>query len=396
MYKRRIAALLLLLLLGTMPTVQARGAGAPEFPGRVLPTYVISNLNPGEAYKVLDNNPASAWVAERTEDLGALTFRMDNAGIKTVWLRGGNYASLNEYKAAGRPRSVELRLLLADGSSESRLFSLYDIYDLQSDMPYFKQGYQALDLGRQYTGVQQADIQFLDLFPGDSNTHFAVSDVVFTDGSGAQSYYADGTQEAQAAVPEGQPTPTMAAAPTLPAEPAVQAAGSPQAVQQAPQPAIVPAASSAGQGLRAVLKERLASRSGPGTQYDGTGVYEYKGEEVLVLSRGWDKRNRIWWVQVDIDYGNQRRRIYTGIKRFDLDPELLPEESVLHGYAVAVEQAMCFYGPGPQYAARKVELEPGTEGCIYAIENGYAHFEYEREPKKLRRVWVKQEKLRIP
>ncbi|MCR5297110.1 MAG: hypothetical protein K6E17_06840 [Clostridiales bacterium] len=63
--------------------------------------------------------------------------------------------------------------------------------------------------------------------------------------------------------------------------------------------------------------DKLATRKGPGTQYDGGGTYSVKGQYIKVLTRAYDKRNRIWWVKCEIPYRNEIRVLWTGYKRFD-------------------------------------------------------------------------------
>ena len=73
--------------------------------------------------------------------------------------------------------------------------------------------------------------------------------------------------------------------------------------------------------------ERLATRDGPGTNYNQTGVYEAVAYHyVRILSRAWDEHNKIWWVKCEIPYQGEIRVLWTGYWRFD--PESLPLESI--------------------------------------------------------------------
>ena len=75
--------------------------------------------------------------------------------------------------------------------------------------------------------------------------------------------------------------------------------------------------------------QKLATRKGPGTTYEGGGTYEVKGEYIRVLAKAWDKRNEIWWVKCVIPYRKEERILWTGYKRFDkttLSLDDLPEE----------------------------------------------------------------------
>ena len=75
--------------------------------------------------------------------------------------------------------------------------------------------------------------------------------------------------------------------------------------------------------------DKLATRKGPGTQYEGGGTYSVKGKYIQVLSKAYDKRNKIWWVKCVIPYHGEERILWTGYKRFDkttLSLDDLPEE----------------------------------------------------------------------
>ena len=63
--------------------------------------------------------------------------------------------------------------------------------------------------------------------------------------------------------------------------------------------------------------DKLATRKGPGTQYEGGGTYSVKGQYIKVLAKAWDKRNGIWWVKCEIPYHGEIRILWTGWKRFD-------------------------------------------------------------------------------
>lgn len=75
--------------------------------------------------------------------------------------------------------------------------------------------------------------------------------------------------------------------------------------------------------------DKIATRKGPGTQYQEGGTYSVKGQYIKVLAKAYDKRNGIWWVKCEIPYRNEIRVLWTGYKRFDhgtLSLDDLPEE----------------------------------------------------------------------
>lgn len=75
--------------------------------------------------------------------------------------------------------------------------------------------------------------------------------------------------------------------------------------------------------------DKLATRDGPGTQYNGMGTYSVKGQYIKILSRAFDSRNGIWWVKCEIPYLQETRVLWTGYKRFDsstLPLDIIPIE----------------------------------------------------------------------
>ena len=108
---------------------------------------------------------------------------------------------------------------------------------------------------------------------------------------------------------------------------------------------------------------RVASRSGPGTNYDELGSYHETGYILTVLSRAYDDRNGIWWLQVELNYGSELRRVYTGLKRVDIDINDVQDECPLF-YARVKSSNIPYYGPGTIYTAHKNAIASGTEGII--------------------------------
>lgn len=101
-----------------------------------------------------------------------------------------------------------------------------------------------------------------------------------------------------------------------PYETAVKILGSSVAQQTAPQ------------AIYGLAIDKLATRKGPGTQYDGGGTYKVKGQQIKLLARAWD--GSIWWIKCEIPYKKETRVLWTGYKRFDhssFNLEDLPEET---------------------------------------------------------------------
>ena len=83
------------------------------------------------------------------------------------------------------------------------------------------------------------------------------------------------------------------------------------------------------EGIYGYTTDKLSTRKGPSTTYEGGGTYSVKNQWIKVLAKAWDKRNSIWWVKCEIPYHGQTRVLWTGYKRFDPDTlplDQLPEE----------------------------------------------------------------------
>ena len=140
---------------------------------------------------------------------------------------------------------------------------------------------------------------------------------------------------------------------------------------------------------------RVASRSGPGTNYDELGSYHKQGYTLTVLSRAYDENNGIWWLQVELAYGSELRRMYTGLKRVDIDINDVQDECPLF-YARVKSSNIPYYGPGTAYTAHKNAIAAGTEGIIYGFEDGWVLFEfYNADKKQYRRVWMPIDRVEI-
>lgn len=147
-------------------------------------------------------------------------------------------------------------------------------------------------------------------------------------------------------------------------------------------------------GVDVPLKLRLATRSGPGTTYTELGSYFAPGDHVTAVSRAYDERNGIWWVQVEFTYQKELYRAYTGHKRLDMALTAVPEEGSLGWYALT-RDAYAWNGPGSAYNMLSLTVPAGTWGEVITEEYGYVQFEYEDAQSGLtRRVWFPADELK--
>ena len=77
----------------------------------------------------------------------------------------------------------------------------------------------------------------------------------------------------------------------------------------------------------AQANNKLATRTGPGTQYDEPGTFN-TGREYKILSKAFD--GNIWWLQVEIRTNRGTIWAYTGLKRFNnVNLDRIPEEKII-------------------------------------------------------------------
>ena len=153
----------------------------------------------------------------------------------------------------------------------------------------------------------------------------------------------------------------------------------------------------AGYGLYAGLTQKLATRTGPGTWYDEPGTFfsgSWSYTSVRVLTRAWDSRNDIWWVQVEFTSGGKDYRAYTGLKRVSVNINSVPDEQVL-GTASMLRSAAACWGPGSNYARSSTNIPSGISVTVLDVENGYAQIEFSdsRVGYSRRRAWTPVDNL---
>ena len=146
--------------------------------------------------------------------------------------------------------------------------------------------------------------------------------------------------------------------------------------------------------VRATSNRRIATRTGPGTEYDEPGSFYKAGTTVKILSKAYDTRNGIWWVQVELNYQGSLYWVYTGVKRFDnLDLSRIPEEKVI-GHCRTSTSLTGRYGPSDSAASIKAKVPAGVScdiyGYVYGENSDYIQIQfYDSSRRCYRRAWVK-------
>ena len=125
------------------------------------------------------------------------------------------------------------------------------------------------------------------------------------------------------------------------------------------------------------LKMKLATRSGPGTQYAEPGTFfgsNWEKQTVKVMKKSYD--GSVWWVKVDFQNGIKNwYRVWSGVKRVDVDLNPLKEERDICQCDIEPTNDT-WYGPGGKYARSNVVINRPACGEIYQFENGYVDVKY--------------------
>lgn len=126
----------------------------------------------------------------------------------------------------------------------------------------------------------------------------------------------------------------------------------------------------------ASLNQRMATRSGPGTQYtEDLGTLPQNTPITLietVTTKGTP------WGMVEFYKNNMKYRAYTGMKRINVPGGNAPYLAEHPAPASATASTTVYYGPGTRYAARREQLHAGTPLLVIAQENGYLLCEYQQ------------------
>ena len=358
---KKLMAWILCLCIGLVPLmaqaaklVDETGSWAAQL-GEVKPISTAAQSNAYSLQLALDDIAATCWSyitwsSTGQDDVAEATFYFSGETIADIWVRGGSQASYESYYGNAFPSKIRVRIWRQGGYVDYN-YALDDYFQPGVTNDEWKDGYQRLALPVAEQGVTRVEFFIYEWRTGTASTYnVCISDVKFT-GQAQPNYPQPGSGD----------------------EPA---SGKDRTY---------------GNGVEATLLMRLATRSGPSTNYDGLGSYFSEGDRVKVLTKAYDKRNGIWWVQVEFKYQGTPRRAYTGVKRVDVNLDYIKEESVVCQGEVDFD-TYAYYGPGESYSRHKDIIKSGTTGTIYAVENGFGQLEFQDGTTK-RRVWIAMEDL---
>jgi len=333
--------------------------------------------------KLLDGNRNTGfrhvcWDKLARDEIPEISFYFSGATIKDIWIRNGWESARYPYTDHARLSVIRVVVWVGDQSYGSYRYDLEDTNDPYIYSRNMYDGYQRLSLPQKFENVTQVDIYIKGwAYHGDIYTYVSyMSDMLFMpdtlDTLYGGSWIYDDSSSSGWVQPTRAPAPTQAPAPTWAPVPTA-----------APQVTTTPFT-----GLNVTTNQRLATRSGPGTNYTEAGSYFQAGATVRAVSSSYDSRNGIWWIQVELTYNGEQRRVYTGVKRLNIRAEDVPAEES-QGNAVLVRSVYAYWGPGYGYAMYKNAIPAGTSGEIFGQEGAYSQFEYyDAENQLYRRVWV--------
>lgn len=142
----------------------------------------------------------------------------------------------------------------------------------------------------------------------------------------------------------------------------------------------------------ALATTRLATRTGPTTEYTEPGTFYLEGSYVKIVSIAYDE-NGVPWVQCEISEGYGLMRVYTGLKRFDaatVDLTNVRNESSYRPYSARLSASYELrYGPGNEYAVMSgYKLSSGKSVTVITTEGSWAQVQFTTGSGSLCRGWI--------
>jgi len=225
--------------------------------------------------------------------------------VRELWIKNGIWQTVggrSQYLRYARPKSIQISYLYSGKKQYADTMKA----KIRDDAALTDWARISLHPPKRVVGVR---IRIMSLFKGSDNPYdVCISEVLFAGPKSRSSEPSLSTWPSTAGQPvrrTAQPTARRTAQPTA------------RPYYTAPPDYSIP--------LYAQAITKLATRSGPGTQYSEPGTFNVQGQWIRILSRAY--ANGVWWVQCVIPWRNQEIIAWTGWKRFDpasLDLELVP------------------------------------------------------------------------
>lgn len=138
--------------------------------------------------------------------------------------------------------------------------------------------------------------------------------------------------------------------------------------------------------IYAKANQKLATRSGPGTNYTDTLTYPQSTDiQAYYLTDG----SGAEWVCISFVYRNEDYLLYTGAKRVDAYGKV-PENANEETFSAYITRDITpYYGPGYNYADAKHSVPAGSAVTgFYQTADGWLMFDYQVPGGKLQRAWA--------
>lgn len=356
--------------------------------------------------RALDGNRATfyqyvAWSSLAKDEIPEVTLLFNEENISDLWIRNGRQTSEEEYLAYARIRRLNVTVYTEDDEEYTWEYRLEDRYDPDTVSDTWSEGYQRITFPEAVEDVVRVDLWIKGWYRGEeesSQYKLCITDLFFLgeqdeeDDDDGESFYVENHSSEATQAPGRLMIQTTPPASQYTGKPDNQGNyGASYSNTPVPRPTATPVAES---GITVRLKDRLSTRSGPGTNYTELGTYLSAGSQVRALSAAYDEANGIWWVQVEFTYGGEKRRAYTGLSRLSMQVSQVPVEFPVRRDALLARAVYAYYGPGYAYTLYAGRLPAGIMGDVWQVENGYALLDYYDEgARQQRRVWVPETAL---
>ena len=139
----------------------------------------------------------------------------------------------------------------------------------------------------------------------------------------------------------------------------------------------------------AKANQKLATRSGPGTEYTSTLTYP---KETKVKTYYITDGSGVDWVYFSFTYRGEDYLLYTGNKRIDSQTPVTVNREEQTFPAYITKEVTPFFGPGYNYAHAEHTVPAGSavQG-VYQTPEGWLMFDYQVPGGRIQRAWAPAE-----
>ena len=331
------------------------------------------------------------WNDESLDDIPEISFYFDGATIQDVWYRNALDSEDPTYTDYARPYRLEISVWVGNDAQPygpyvfRKLPDRCDPAELNGD---WINGYHRLALPQQFMNVTRVDLWIKGWYPGEgarttkyqmefSDLAFLPDTLVNLYGPGLDNqYYSTKSYNGHNRNGNNQynyqtPAPTLIPMPT---------------VTPVPQETAAP-----NTGIDIMVKDRISARTGPGTKYAEMPLIQDTDLDsikwVKAISSFYERETGTWWIQVELTYRGEQRRVYTEVRHLHMSPDQVQVEDFPTGDVILTYSAYPYWGPGYSYSMYGEKIPAGTEGKIWMKDGAYAQFEY-YDGTQYRRVWI--------